>query len=66
MLYMNNGVGIIKDNELFGTLTLGYRHQKPGSRFTYKAAFTPILNANLRWGKVEAFPWGGFTFGYNF
>lgn len=66
MLYMNNGGGILKNHDLFGTFTLGYRYQKPGSHFMYKAAFTPIINANLRWGKAEAFPWGGFTFGYNF
>ena len=61
-----------------GTLKIGYRHQKPNSKFCYKILFTPFIDtwdnhnvpildksANLK-TPPNFFPWGGVSFGYNF
>ena len=53
------------DWELHGFLTgrLGYRLQKPGSRFIMRAAFTPLLSIE---NETEFHPTGGLSFGYAF
>ena len=60
------------DYKLFGSFKIGYRFQKPDSKYLMKIAFTPIIDywdkfdSNFNGPKVEFIPWGGLTFGYNF
>jgi len=58
------------DYKLFGGFKIGYRFQKPKSRFLLKAAFMPIIDY---WDKIEQknntielHPSGGLTLGFNF
>ncbi len=45
-------------SNLVGTLTLGYRYQKPGRGFLFRAGFTPIFDQH------DFIPWAGGSFGY--
>ncbi|MEZ5084667.1 MAG: hypothetical protein R2750_14690 [Bacteroidales bacterium] len=40
---------------------IGYSYHKPGSRFNFRAGFTPFLN-----DEIEIIPFGGISFGYMF
>ena len=42
----------------FATAIVGYRYQKPGRGFQFRAAFTPVIDS----GGVA--PWAGISFGY--
>ena len=43
-----------------GTATLGYRFQRPGGGFVFRAGLTPVFNLN------GVGPWFGLSFGYAF
>jgi hypothetical protein len=45
-------------NNVAGTITLGYRYQKPGRGFVFRAGFTPIFDTS------GILPWAGVSFGY--
>lgn len=42
----------------FGTLTVGYRYQKPAGGFVFRAGFTPVFDTE------DILPWAGVSFGY--
>jgi len=62
----------VNDYKLFGSFKIGYRYQKPDSRYVFKLAFSPIIDywdkfdSNVHGAQIEFIPWGGLTFGYNF
>jgi hypothetical protein len=41
-----------------GTATIGYRYQKPGRGFVFRAGFTPVF------ADGDFLPWAGVSFGY--
>jgi hypothetical protein len=43
-----------------GTATLGYRYQRPGGGFVFRAGLTPFF------GRGGILPWFGLSFGYGF
>ena len=43
---------------VIGTLTVGYRYQKPAGGFVFRIGFTPIFDDQ------NFIPWGGMSFGY--
>jgi hypothetical protein len=45
-------------SNLAGTATIGYRYQKPGRGFVFRAGFTPVF------ADGEFLPWAGVSFGY--
>ena len=45
-------------SNLTGTVTLGYRYQKPGRGFVFRAGFTPVFYDS------GILPWGGLSAGY--
>lgn len=45
-------------SNLVGTLTIGYRYQKPARGFVFRAGFTPVFDTG------GVLPWGGVSFGY--
>jgi hypothetical protein len=45
-------------SNLVGTATIGYRYQKPGRGFVFRAGFTPIFDG------ADVLPWAGVSFGY--
>ena len=47
-----------KHNGAFGTAIIGYRYQKPGRGFQFRAALTPLIAS----GEFQL--WPGFSFGY--
>jgi hypothetical protein len=42
----------------FATAIVGYRYQKPGRGFQFRAAFTPVIDSG------GILPWAGISFGY--
>lgn len=62
---VSNAENLPTTHEFHGFMTgrLGYRLQKPGSRFVMRAAFTPLLNLE---GETEFHPNVGLSFGYAF
>lgn len=47
-----------KISNVAGTVTLGYRYQKPGRGFVFRAGFTPVFTSD------GVLPWAGVSFGY--
>ena len=45
-------------NNVAGTVTIGYRYQKPGRGFVFRAGLTPIFDTS------DILPWAGVSFGY--
>lgn len=45
-------------SNVVGTATVGYRYQKPGRGFVFRAGFTPIFDQH------DFLPWAGVSFGY--
>lgn len=45
-------------NNVAGTVTIGYRYQKPGGGFVFRAGFTPVFDTS------DILPWAGVSFGY--
>jgi hypothetical protein len=45
-------------SRLVGTATIGYRYQKPGRGFVFRAGFTPLFDSS------GIAPWAGVSFGY--
>ena len=43
---------------VIGTATVGYRYQRPGRGFVFRAGFTPLFDTS------EFLPWAGVSFGY--
>lgn len=51
------------DNDArFVVPSVGYRYQRPGGGFLFRAAFTPFVRIN----SGDVLPWGGLSFGYSF
>ena len=45
-------------SNVVGTATIGYRYQKPGRGFVFRAGLTPIFDGS------DVLPWAGVSFGY--
>ena len=56
-------------SQIFATAFIGYRFQKPGGKFQFRAGYTPFYKIHDSYAEFNNhlfYQWGGLSFGYRF